>query len=115
MSKVGDRIRVLRIKRGLSQSRLADAVGLKRSAIGNYERGIRVPDLDTIEAFADYFDVSIADITGREETEAVLEADMPSPDEWKLLHGLRSMPSNEAKVIMNMILSGINDHKNGKE
>lgn len=68
MSKVGDRIRVLRIKRGLSQAQLADAIGMKRSAIGNYERGIREPDLDTIEAFADFFDVSIADLMGREET-----------------------------------------------
>lgn len=71
MSKVGDRIHVLRIKRGLSQAQLADAVNLKRSAIGNYERGIREPDLDTIEAFADYFDVSIADLMGREENEPV--------------------------------------------
>ena len=67
MSKVGDRIRVLRIKRGLSQTQLADAMGLKRSAIGNYELGIREPDLDTIEAFADFFDTSIADLMGREE------------------------------------------------
>ncbi len=67
MAKVGEVIRVLRIKRGLSQSQLADAMNLKRSAIGNYERGVREPDLDTIEAFADYFDVSIADIMGRDE------------------------------------------------
>ena len=67
MSKVGDRIRVLRIKRGMSQAQLADAIGMKRSAIGNYERGIREPDLDTIEAFADFYDVSIADLMGRDE------------------------------------------------
>ena len=67
MSNVGDVIRVLRIKRGYSQAQLADAMGLKRSAIGNYERGIREPDLDTIEAFADFFDVSVSDMMGREE------------------------------------------------
>jgi transcriptional regulator with XRE-family HTH domain len=70
MSKVGDRIHVLRIKRGLSQAQLADKVNLKRSAIGNYELGLREPDLDTIEALADFFDVSISDLMGREETAA---------------------------------------------
>ena len=79
MSKIGDRIRVLRIKRGLTQVQLADAISksmgieLKRSALGNYERGIREPDLDTIEAFADFFDTSIADIMGRDEGDAVQE------------------------------------------
>lgn len=67
MSNVGDVIRVLRKKRGYSQAQLADAMGLRRSAIGNYERGIREPDLDTIEAFADFFDVSVSDLMGREE------------------------------------------------
>ena len=94
MSKVGDRIHVLRIKRGLSQAQLADAIGMKRSAIGNYERGIREPDLDTIEAFADFFDVSIADLMGREETgylrDALLEVDhqLTAPfrsSEWRML------------------------------
>ena len=94
MSKVGDRIRVLRIKRGLSQAQLADAICMKRSAIGNYERGIREPDLDTIEAFADFFDVSIADLMGREETgylrDALREVDqqLSAPfrsSEWRML------------------------------
>lgn len=79
MSRVGDRIRVLRLKRGYSQSELAEGISrttgidLKRSALGNYELGIREPDLDMIEAFADFFDVSIADLMGREE-------DRPQPE-----------------------------------
>ena len=67
MSKIGETIRVLRIKRGYSQAQLAELMGLKRSAISNYEQGIREPDLDTVEAFADFFDVSVADLMGRDE------------------------------------------------
>lgn len=66
MARIGEIIRVLRIKRGLSQTQLADAMGLKRSAIGNYELGLREPDIDTIEAFADFFDVSVSDLIGRD-------------------------------------------------
>lgn len=69
MSKFGEVVRVLRIKRGYSQAQLADLLGLKRSAIGNYEQGIREPDLDTIEAIADFFDVPIAALVGRDESD----------------------------------------------
>ena len=67
MAKIGEKIRVLRIKRGYSQAQLAELMGLKRSAISNYEQGIRKPDLDTVEAFADFFDVSVADLLGRDD------------------------------------------------
>lgn len=67
MAKIGEKIRVLRIKRGYSQAQLAELMGLKRSAISNYEQGIREPDLDTVEAFADFFDVSVADLLGRDD------------------------------------------------
>ena len=69
MTMIGEKIRVLRIKRGYSQAQLADIMNLKRSAISNYEQGIREPDLDTVEAFADFFQVSIADLIGRDETD----------------------------------------------
>lgn len=67
MAKFGEILRVLRIKRGYSQAQLANLTGLKRSAISNYEQGIREPDLDTVELFADFFDVSVADLLGRDE------------------------------------------------
>ena len=87
MSKFGDRIRVLRIKRGYSQAEMADVftkttgVDLKRSALGNYERGIREPDFDTVEAFADFFDVSISDLMGREEDVIPKDTAQPPRDE----------------------------------
>jgi transcriptional regulator with XRE-family HTH domain len=67
MAKFGETLRVLRIKRGYSQAQLANLTGLKRSAISNYEQCIREPDLDTVELFADFFDVSVADLLGRDE------------------------------------------------
>ena len=73
MARVGERIRVLRIKRGLSQSQLADDVGISRSRLGNYEQGIREPDYDTIELFADYFDVSVDDLMGRNDKTMLLQ------------------------------------------
>lgn len=55
---IGDRIKLLREERKLSQAELADIVGLAQSSIGNYERGIRSPDADTIVRLANFFNVS---------------------------------------------------------
>ena len=85
MARIGEIIRVLRIKRGYSQAQLAEMMGLKRSAISNYEQGIREPDLDTVEAFADFFDVSVADLIGRDET-------IPDDELWEIREELRRNP-----------------------
>lgn len=62
MSNIGEIIKTMRLSRGMSQAELAAMVGLRRSAIGNYENGIREPDLDILEALADAFNVSLADL-----------------------------------------------------
>lgn len=47
----------LRKSSGLTQQELADRLGISRSAIGNYEKGIREPDLETLEKIADFFNL----------------------------------------------------------
>lgn len=55
---LGARIAALRRKRGLSQTQLAQAVGVSPSAIGMYEQGRREPSAALLVALAHYFDVS---------------------------------------------------------
>ena len=59
-------LRYLRKREGLSQVELAKKTGISRSRINNYENGIREPDLETMETFADYFNVNMDTLTGRE-------------------------------------------------
>ena len=49
----------LRLERELSQSRLADQLGISKSAVNMYERGDRRPDFETAEAIADFFNVDM--------------------------------------------------------
>lgn len=58
-------LKKLRVKKGWSQQAVADALGFSRSALGNYEQGIRTPDLDTMSSFADFYDVTIDYLQGR--------------------------------------------------
>lgn len=52
----------LRKERELTQDELADMLGISRSAICNYEKGIREPSFETIELIADTFNVSVAEL-----------------------------------------------------
>lgn len=53
------RLKQLREKAGISQSKLADDLSLRQNDISRYETGAREPDHKTLLALADYFDVSV--------------------------------------------------------
>jgi len=49
----------LRTQKKLSQTELAEKMGLSRQSLSNYETGKREPELSYIIKFADFFDCSI--------------------------------------------------------
>ena len=55
---IGDKIRELRDKNGLTQSSLAKRLQISRSAVNAWEMGISVPSTQYIVELADYFNVS---------------------------------------------------------
>ena len=60
LTELGERIKVGRISRNMTQSRLAALVGVAASTVGMWEQGRREPDLDTIEALADIYNVPVS-------------------------------------------------------
>ena len=67
MAKFCDVLTYLRKRSNMSQQQLADATRLTRSAVSMYETGKREPDFETLEIFADFFNVSMDVLTGRGE------------------------------------------------
>ena len=59
MSNFGNKLRLLRKEKGLTQKQLADKLGLAFSTISMYERGDREPDFEILESIADFFNVSM--------------------------------------------------------
>ncbi len=53
------RLKELRIKKGVSQVKLAIDLNMNQNSISRYETGVREADYRTLIAFADYFNVSI--------------------------------------------------------
>lgn len=66
-------IKKLRIEKKITQSELANKLGLVRSAICNYESGRRQPDPETLNKLADYFNVSVDYLLGRTESKNTID------------------------------------------
>ena len=61
------RLRELRLKKGVSQHKMADICGISRSAYGQYEYGISSPNPTQLAAMAAFFGVSIGYLVGVED------------------------------------------------
>ena len=61
-----NRLYELRMQKGLSQAELAKAIGVSAGTIGMYESGSRMPSRLTQEKLADYFNVTLDYLMGKE-------------------------------------------------
>ena len=65
MKEVGKRLKALRESLGLSQVKMAEALGSTQSSINRYENGQSTPPVSLFRRYADYFDVSLDYIFAR--------------------------------------------------
>lgn len=59
----------LRKRANLTQYQLAEKLGFSRGQIANYEQGKREPDYETLGKIADFFDIGIDELLGRQSKE----------------------------------------------
>ena len=55
---IADKIKMLREKKGITQSKLAESLGITRSAVNAWEMGITVPSTQYVVELSKYFNVS---------------------------------------------------------
>lgn len=65
MSTFGDRLKLLRIEKHLTQEQLAEKFGMKKSRISQYELNKRQADDELKKLFANYFNVSLDYLLGQ--------------------------------------------------
>ena len=69
MAATADRIKQLRKKKGVSQSELAEAIGVKTNTVSTWERGTRKPDVEALNLLSEYFEVSFEYLLGNSDKE----------------------------------------------
>lgn len=60
------RLRELREEASLTQKQFAEKINNMQRNVSNWEKGINQPDLQTLITIADYFQVSLDELCGRE-------------------------------------------------
>ncbi len=62
--KFSETLKELRKREELTQEELANKLEISKSAISMYENGNRTPDFETLEMFADFFNVNLSYLIG---------------------------------------------------
>lgn len=90
----------LREKHGVTQQKLACAVGVSQQSINKYENHNIEPDINTLIAIADYFHTSVDYLVGHTyETDASQEFVKLSEEERRLINGYRFLTPKEQESI----------------
>ncbi|WP_317890180.1 helix-turn-helix domain-containing protein [Paenibacillus sabuli] len=64
---IGQRIRALRNRRGFTQDKMAEQLGMNRANFSNYERDVAIPPSETLLKIAELLNTSTDHLLGREE------------------------------------------------
>lgn len=63
--ELGNRLKKLREEKGISQLELAEALSISNVMLSRYENNKRSPDYDTLNKFADFFQITTDYLLGR--------------------------------------------------
>ena len=95
-------LRMLRESHGISQQKLADAIGISQQSVNKYENHQTQPDIVTLIQMADFFHTSVDYLIGHTEAQAEHEG-VPvyrlNADEVKLVNQYRQLSLKEKDSI----------------
>lgn len=66
MDSMGQRLKKMRLEKAISQRALAEALSVGQTTIANYEADIRQPNLEKLALLADFFQITVDELLGRE-------------------------------------------------
>lgn len=101
------RFKTLRAEKKLTQQILSDKLKISKSSINMYERGEREPGFATLISIADFFDVDIDYLLGRQDKKRKIDIMINTPDsnhnvltkrEYKIIAAYRSRPEMQPAV-----------------
>lgn len=66
MKNISEKIRDIRLKKGLTLEELGDKINFNYSNLSKIERGVRTPTLELLEKLAEFYDVPLSYFFGEE-------------------------------------------------
>ena len=105
--ELGDKVKLLRKRRGLKQDDLAEVLELSRGQISNLEKGRRNLNLKQLEKLCDYFKVDISYFLMSETTDSCLDL----IEKAKLLFESKELTSEQKDDLFTSIMKIYIDSK----
>ena len=93
MDTIGKRISEYRKKKNLKQDELAEMLGVKNSAVSNWENGQNSIDIETLCKACEIFHITLNDMYGR-----YSDTDVCTPHERAVLAAYRNNPGMQSAV-----------------
>lgn len=112
-----ERLKFLRLERGLTQAQLAKELKIGQTTIAAYENGTHDPQIYILAAYADFFQCSLDYLTGRESEwgEPFIPSErIYSNEERGLLNAYRGMNGTYRKILCE-IAETLKNAQNEKE
>lgn len=72
MATFANRLKDLRLKKRITQEKLAERFFITKSAISKYENGVNTPENKLLQDMADFFDVSVDYLLGRTDDKKII-------------------------------------------
>ena len=91
--QIGDRIRQLREREGISQSALAEALGATRAAVNAWEMGISNPSMQSLVELSLFFRVSVDHLLGLDDADTISLAGLTAEEKALVLQMIRHFES----------------------
>lgn len=118
--KIGEKLRILRKTKKLTQEQLADYLNVSAQAVSKWETGLTSPDIDMLPRLAVFYGVTVDELLDFDrfridrEVEALVEESVPLRREPEIAEtfyreALKRYPNNE--VLLNCLLMVIPDHR----
>lgn len=95
--EIGRILKSAREQAGLTQAQVAEKLGKRQQAIGNWETGYAQPDANTIFLLCNLYDISIDSAFGTKKNEKL------TTDEWSHIKKYRSLDEHGKEVIDNVL------------
>ena len=91
---IGEKLRQLRSEEGNTQMELAKAVDVSVKTVKNWESDINDPDLIHAIAIADYYDITIDELVGRDLGDHILLNNLNESDRNRIRKIVRTFSSD---------------------
>lgn len=84
-----EKLKELRLQKGVSQAKLASEIHISRSAVAKWENGLGLPNEESLGLLAEYFEVDVADFfTDKENEQKLVSKNRTIENQRKLITGL---------------------------